>query len=84
MCNRGFGATQFLEVNVENKTRKGEASAHPFRATRIFHANSAWYYSTRNGEDIGPFPDRRETEASLLEYLRKFATEDQHMGDPDR
>ena len=67
---------------MDNKCRKGEASAHPFRSTRTFHANGAWYFSTRSGDDIGPFPDRQEADASLLEYLRRFATEDQHMGEP--
>ena len=31
------------------------------------------------GNDVGPFPDRQETEAALLEYLRKIAISDQQI-----
>jgi len=70
-----------LEVTVDNETRRGEASPHPFRSTRFFNSNGEWYFSTREGQDVGPFPDREETEASLLEYLRRLATMDQRIVD---
>ena len=64
---------------MDTETRKGEDSPHPFRSTRFFNANGAWYFATREGEDVGPFPDREETEASLLEYLRALAIRDQQI-----
>ena len=64
---------------MDDQTRKGEDTPYPFRSTRIFRANGEWYFSTREGSEIGPFPDREETEASLLEYLREVATQDQRI-----
>lgn len=64
---------------MDEKKRRGESAPYPFRSTRIFNANGAWYFSTREGEDVGPFPDRQEAEASLLEYLRKIAISDQQI-----
>ena len=66
---------------MDNKTRKGESSPHPFRSTRIFFANGSWFFSTREGLEMGPFPDRAEASAELLVFLHNLATEDQRIDD---
>ena len=57
------------------ENRRGEIGPTPFRSGRLFQANGTWYISTRENKDKGPFPNRQEAEAALVEFLRNKATE---------
>lgn len=52
--------------------RKGEAddSIH-FRAHRIHCINGSWYFLTREGSNVGPFPTREEAETYLSKFLKR-------------
>lgn len=53
--------------------RKGEDVNYPFRSQRIFTVGSEWYFTTREGKDVGPFKNKEDTEGELLLYLRGIA-----------
>ena len=42
--------------------RKGEESAKPFRSDRFFQVDGAWFFSTREGIDIGPYSTKEDAE----------------------
>tara|TARA_B100001540_G_scaffold152136_1_gene134754 strand:- start:7585 stop:7827 length:243 start_codon:yes stop_codon:yes gene_type:complete len=44
--------------------------ASPFRTHRIHAINSDWYFLTREGQNIGPFPNKKAAEDSLAEFLK--------------
>ncbi len=41
-----------------------------FRTHRIHAINSDWYFLTREGQNIGPFPNKKAAEDSLAELLK--------------
>ena len=52
------------------KQRKDDPKeAPPFRTHRIHAINSEWYFLTRAGQNIGPFPNKKAAEESLAEFL---------------
>ena len=59
--------------------RRGETGAIPFRTGRIFSVNDAWFFAVREGADLGPYPNKQEAEAALIEFLRQRATSDQDI-----
>lgn len=59
--------------------REGEDGHSPFRSERIFNAGNEWYFSTRDGKDIGPFESKDEAKAELALFLRKLAMSDQEI-----
>jgi len=40
-----------------------------FRSDRFFVVAGGWYFTTREGEEFGPFPSRAEAERRLARYL---------------
>jgi len=40
---------------------------------RIFHKDTGWYFATREGLDMGPFPSRRSAEHEIAFYLRSMS-----------
>ena len=44
--------------------------ASPFRTHRIHAINSDWYFLTREGQNIGPFPTKQDAETGLAEFLK--------------
>ncbi|MGI9324856.1 MAG: DUF6316 family protein [Pseudomonadales bacterium] len=51
-----------------------------FRSDRVFLSNNEWYFHTREGVDVGPYPSQFEAEIEsgmLKELLRSAA-----KGDP--
>jgi len=52
--------------------RHGERDTVHFRSGRVFCVDNDWYYSTREGEDIGPFPTKAEAEAALALFLKEL------------
>ncbi len=52
---------------IEN--RSGEAGAIPSRKGRFLQKDNYWYYSTREGVDIGPFDSREDAEVGVGEFI---------------
>lgn len=50
--------------------RPGENGQPPPRSSRIFNMESMWYFSTREGSDIGPFDSREEATSGLQDFLQ--------------
>lgn len=40
-----------------------------FRADRFYRSGGYWYFSTREGVDVGPFESKTQAETELLIYL---------------
>ena len=59
--------------------RKGEDGHPPFRSERIFSVGNEWFFSTREGEDVGPFESKEEASAALTLFLREMATNNQKI-----
>ncbi len=57
------------------ENRRNESARTWFRSHRIFRANEAWYFHTREGIDVGPFRSEFEAqvEASILKHVLKRA-----------
>lgn len=56
---------------VRQRHRKGESGEIPYRSGRFFCAGGKWYFSTREGDDVGPFESLDLARAGLVEYGRK-------------
>jgi hypothetical protein len=52
-----------------NINRKGEDSHPPLRSSRIFSMESVWYFSTREGVDVGPFNSQYEANSNLKNFI---------------
>lgn len=50
--------------------RSGEVGQAPPRSSRLFHMKNLWYFSTREGADIGPFGSRDEANHGLQDFLQ--------------
>lgn len=53
-------------------TRKNEQEKVWFRGERCFNADGNWYLATREGVDIGPFPDQRAAQRAIGGYLKSL------------
>ncbi len=49
--------------------RVGEQGAVPARHGRYLQRDGYWYYSTREGVDIGPFDHRQDAEHGVAEFI---------------
>ncbi len=49
--------------------RTGELGDVPDRNSRILQKDRYWYYSTREGVDIGPFDGRNDAEVGVGEFI---------------
>lgn len=52
-----------------SRHREGEFGAVPFRSGRFFYIDSKWYFSCREGKEVGPFTGKLEAEMALAEYM---------------
>ena len=52
-----------------NLNREGELGNIPVRSDRFFSADSAWYFSTREGAAIGPYESKRLASRGLNDFL---------------
>lgn len=50
--------------------RHGENGEPPPRSSRIFNMENVWYFSTREGADIGPFNSQEEANNGLQDFLQ--------------
>lgn len=49
--------------------RAGENGSVPDRHGRFLQKEGYWYYSTREGVDIGPFDNRNDAEVGVGEFI---------------
>ena len=49
--------------------RSGEEGSVPNRNGRFLQKDNYWYYSTREGVDIGPFDSRPDAEVGVGEFI---------------
>ena len=49
--------------------RTGEQGSVPDRNTRLLQKDRYWYYTTREGVDIGPFDGRNDAEVGVGEFI---------------
>lgn len=49
--------------------RTGEDGNTPGRSKRFFQQDEYWYYTTREGVDIGPFDTFHEAEIGASEFI---------------
>ncbi len=53
-----------------DRNRRGESGRIPFRTGRFFSVGGEWFFSTREGENHGPYASRQIAEAALLNFVR--------------
>lgn len=41
-----------------------------YRTSRMFQDNGGWFFKTREGETVGPFPEELEASTQLEVYIR--------------
>lgn len=59
-------------INREARQRAGEKEVPvTFRSNRFFTSGTNWYFSTREGIDQGPFPNRISAHEAIQEYIRE-------------
>lgn len=56
-----------METELMNRT--GEDGGVPTRSKRFFQKGEYWYYSTREGVDIGPFDTLHEAETGASDFI---------------
>lgn len=49
--------------------RRGEEAPAPVRTSRLFSNHEGWWFATREGANIGPFPDREPAEKALVDFV---------------
>lgn len=42
---------------------------HSMKNNRVFQKTKGWYFATREGIDMGPFPDKKSAEYEVYFYL---------------
>lgn len=57
-------------------TRQGESDKTWFRGDRFFHVGEQWYFSTREGFEIGPYNSQDEAHAGLEIYVEALEDRD--------
>jgi hypothetical protein len=58
---------------INTKNRRGETRAIPFRSGRLFEINGSWYLALRGQLPKGPYENKQEAAAELVELLRREA-----------
>lgn len=54
---------------MTSMNRTGEAGNCPGRSGRFFQKADYWYYTTREGVDIGPFDSQGEAETGVSDFI---------------
>lgn len=55
---------------MAEQCRFGEPSKTWFRSNRFYRVNQGWYFSTREGENQGPYRSVEEAQTELSIYIR--------------
>ena len=66
---------QFLrDTCVDKFPRRGdESKKRYFRSDRIYKQNDAWFFSTREKQEVGPFTDIEDAKCCLQSYVTEMA-----------
>ena len=79
----GSGGETCLSEEIEltpppSSVRRGESAKHWFRSERFFKVGGVWFFTTREGIDIGPYASMLEARKQLQQlfvFLRKTQTD---------
>jgi hypothetical protein len=66
---------------MQHLTSSQNAIAHPLhmiRRDRIFKQAKGWFFATREGIDMGPFPDQTSAELEMVNYVRSMYFSNKH------
>jgi uncharacterized protein YchJ len=55
---------------MSRKTDGKDQKTH-FQMERFVQQNGQWFYTTREGEEKGPFDSREDAEGELITYIRE-------------
>lgn len=61
------------KVCVEQSHRKGEESKTFFRSERFYKIDGRYYFSTREGVEVGPYETKVDAEAGLDRFIDSIA-----------
>lgn len=61
--------------------RDGEKGSTPPRKGRYLQKDGYWYYTTREGVDIGPFDSREDAEIGVGEFIEFIQASEYHVSD---
>jgi len=61
-----------------DRARSGEDDQLWFRTDRIFRADGAWYFATREGIDVGPYEHRDDARRDAKSLIRLLAQNPPH------
>ena len=50
-------------------SRNGEEKSVPLRSDRFFAVNHDWFFTTREGVDIGPFATKQDAYNGLIDFI---------------
>ena len=68
------GMAALHENNNVSCPRNGEdAKQMRFRANRLFSSGSAWYFSTREGKDQGPYFTKEEAQRAITKFISEVS-----------
>ena len=57
-------------------SRSGENESHPIRNERFFQMEHHWYYTTREGVNVGPFDSYHEADQGVAEFIEFVSAAD--------
>jgi hypothetical protein len=49
------------------------------RRDRVFKQARGWFFATREGIDMGPFPDQTSAELEMVNYVRSMGFHHRHQ-----
>jgi len=49
--------------------RVGEEERNWFRSDRIYNLNNKWYFTTREGDELGPFNNHDGVEKAIRDFV---------------
>ncbi|MEE4252170.1 MAG: DUF6316 family protein [Alcanivoracaceae bacterium] len=52
--------------------RKGDDNKTFFNSDRFFNEGGKWFFTTREGQLMGPYDSRKDAEQELMLYLRSL------------
>jgi hypothetical protein len=61
--------------------RNGELGSIPNRQGRYLQKEGYWYYTTREGVDIGPFDSRADAEVGVSEFVEFITASEPKISD---
>ena len=56
---------------MSNSSRQGEESVLHTRTQRFFRKGTNWYFSTREGNAMGPYADKSEAQLALAYFVER-------------